>query len=195
MGKGLLQYICGDSEEAKFLRKYVVFKIIPMINPDGVVIGNFRTSLCGRDLNRSFRLRNDYLIPEVKALKELVDKLKQQFKSRLLFFFDLHGHSVKKNVFIYGPEYEIWESNYYKTRIFPKILANKTDMFRYYSCIFRVAEFKRATARAVILKNIPHCYTIEASTGFYYCPVEKKNIPFSPEKWMEMVFVHRYRVE
>ena len=29
-----------------------------MINPDGVVIGNFRTSLCGRDLNRTFKMKN-----------------------------------------------------------------------------------------------------------------------------------------
>ena len=37
------------------LRKQIVFKVIPMVNPDGVVVGNFRTSLCGRDLNRMFR--------------------------------------------------------------------------------------------------------------------------------------------
>jgi murein tripeptide amidase MpaA len=47
-----------------------------MINPDGVTAGNFRTSLCGRDLNRTFQMNNDFLIPEVKALKELVVKLK-----------------------------------------------------------------------------------------------------------------------
>ena len=74
-----------------------------MINPDGVTAGNFRTSLCGRDLNRTFQMNNDFLIPEVKALKELVVKLKNQYKNRLIFFFDLHGHSVKKNVFLYGP--------------------------------------------------------------------------------------------
>lgn len=101
-------------------------------------------------------------------------------------FLDLHGHSVKKNVFLYGPEYDIWETNYYKTRIFPKIISNRTPMFRYYSCLFRVAEFKKTTARAVVLRNVPHCYTIEASTGFYYCPVEKRDIPFTPEKWTEM---------
>lgn len=186
MGRGLLEYICGASEEAKFLRKHVVFKVVPMLNPDGVVIGNYRTSLCGRDLNRTFKMGNDFLIPEVKALKELASKLKGEFKGRLMFFFDLHGHSVKKNVFLYGPEYDIWETNYYKTRIFPKIIANKTPMFRYYSCLFRVSEFKRTTARAVLLRTVPHCYTIEASAGFYFCPVEKKDVPFTPEKWMEM---------
>lgn len=160
MGKGLLEYLCSESEEAAFLRRNVVFKMVPMLNPDGVVVGNFRTSLCGRDLNRTFKLSNDLLIPEVRALKELVGKLKAEFKNRLLMFLDLHGHSVKKNVFLYGPEYDIWETNYYKTRILPKIISNKTDMFRYYSCLFRVSEAKKSTARAVILRNVPHCYTI-----------------------------------
>lgn len=62
-------------------------------------------------------------------------------------------------------------------------------MFRYYSCLFRVAEFKKSTARAVLLRTIPHCYTIEASAGFYYCPLEKKDIPFTPERWVHMVSV------
>lgn len=30
----------------------MIFFIIPMMNPDGVVVGNYRTSLIGRDLNR-----------------------------------------------------------------------------------------------------------------------------------------------
>lgn len=35
-------------------------------------------------------------------------------------------------------------------------------MFRYYSCIFKVSEFKETTARAVVLRKlgIPFTYTI-----------------------------------
>ena len=29
-----------------------------MINPDGVVFGNYRTSLSGKDLNRKFKAKN-----------------------------------------------------------------------------------------------------------------------------------------
>lgn len=87
------------------MRRTIVFKVIPMLNPDGVVVGNFRTSLSGRDLNRTFRMTNDFMIPEVRVLKELVLRLKAEFKGRFMLFFDLHGHSVKKNVFLYGPEY------------------------------------------------------------------------------------------
>lgn len=63
MVKGLLNFLLSDKEEAKYLRENLVFKIIPMINPDGVTVGNFRTSLCGKDLNRTFKLNNDILIP------------------------------------------------------------------------------------------------------------------------------------
>ena len=69
MGKGLMEYLCSDSDEVKFLRRSLVFKIVPMINPDGVIAGNFRTSLCGRDLNRCFKFNNDLLIPEVRAIR------------------------------------------------------------------------------------------------------------------------------
>ena len=69
MLNGFLKYICSDTEEAKTLRKKVVFKIIPMLNPDGVVVGNFRTSYCGKDLNRQFKTNSTFLIPEVKAVK------------------------------------------------------------------------------------------------------------------------------
>ena len=32
-----------------------IFKIVPMLNPDGVIVGNYRCSLAGRDLNRNYK--------------------------------------------------------------------------------------------------------------------------------------------
>lgn len=85
-------------------------------------------------------------------------------------YLDFHGHSVKKNVFAYGPEFPLIHKYYYECRLFPKIVSSKTEMFRYYSCIFKISEFKESTARAVILRNfkIPLTYTIEASNGSFY---------------------------
>lgn len=63
--EGFLNFITGSSQEAIDLRRNVVFKVIPMINPDGVIAGNYRSSLSGNDLNRQFIAPNLKLHPEV----------------------------------------------------------------------------------------------------------------------------------
>lgn len=50
--EGFMRFLCSPS--ASYIRDKVVFKIIPMANVDGVVLGNFRTGVNGRDLNRMF---------------------------------------------------------------------------------------------------------------------------------------------
>jgi murein tripeptide amidase MpaA len=52
MIEGFISFLCGDSKMAAFLRRHIIFKIVPMLNPDGVVLGNFRTGLSGKDFNR-----------------------------------------------------------------------------------------------------------------------------------------------
>jgi murein tripeptide amidase MpaA len=48
------------SSESEHLLDRTIFKIIPMVNVDGVVLGNFRTGIMGRDLNRCFHLKDTY---------------------------------------------------------------------------------------------------------------------------------------
>jgi len=52
--------------------------------------------------------------------------------------------------------------------------------------MFRIAPEKKTTARAVLLKHIPHCYTVEASIGMYYSHDEKKDYEFTPSSWQQM---------
>ena len=52
MFPGILHYLTGDTEAAETLRKLFIFKIVPMLNPDGVIVGNTRCNLAGADLNR-----------------------------------------------------------------------------------------------------------------------------------------------
>lgn len=70
---GVIEFLTSDNVEAKALRNNFVFKIVPMINVDGVVYGNYRSSLSGIDLNRVYRKPDDLLFPEVKAIKNLVE--------------------------------------------------------------------------------------------------------------------------
>ena len=51
MMKGIIDYLTGPTLNAKILRDNFVFKVVPMLNPDGVIIGNTRCSLAGVDLN------------------------------------------------------------------------------------------------------------------------------------------------
>jgi murein tripeptide amidase MpaA len=45
--EGVLEYLVSEDDTAKFLRNNYVFKIVPMLNPDGVIVGNYRCSLSG----------------------------------------------------------------------------------------------------------------------------------------------------
>ena len=83
------------------LKENVVLKVVPMLNPDGVMLGNYRTGIMGEDFNRKFNTGKREFLPEIFLLKKLVANCKKQGK--VLMFIDLHGHSVLKNSFIYGP--------------------------------------------------------------------------------------------
>ena len=37
------------------ITKYYDFYIVPMVNPDGVYVGNHRTGILGQDINRNFQ--------------------------------------------------------------------------------------------------------------------------------------------
>ena len=45
--EGIVEFILRNEREAKTLRDTFVFKIVPMLNPDGVINGNYRCSLAG----------------------------------------------------------------------------------------------------------------------------------------------------
>ena len=42
MMEGVINFLTSNHSEAKILRDKFVFKIIPMLNPDGVIHGNYR---------------------------------------------------------------------------------------------------------------------------------------------------------
>ena len=160
-----------------------------MINPDGVLFGNFRTSkpiysidFLGADLNRCFDSEDEITNPEISALKELGLKLKEEHGERFNLFLDLHGHSSERNIFTYGPDYELTETNYYQIRLLPKILNLRSKMFKYHSSTFKLEEYKRYTARGFFLNSIGILgYTIEAGYAFYND--ENKLNVMGPKQW------------
>ena len=51
---GLIRFLLKKDKVSEALRKRIIFKVIPMINADGVAIGNTRCSFIGRDVNGLF---------------------------------------------------------------------------------------------------------------------------------------------
>jgi cytosolic carboxypeptidase protein 2/3 len=138
--QGFLNFITSNEPYAVDLRKRIVFKVIPMTNPDGVIVGNYRTSISGNDLNRQFHAPNIKLHPTVCSIKSMVSEIIRNAKEPepLSSFIDIHGHSRKKSIFIYGPHFPLHNEKYLKMRVLPKLLSERSDMFRFYSCKFRI---------------------------------------------------------
>lgn len=73
MMRGLLYFLTDPEDlEARLLRENFVFKVIPMLNPDGVINGNYRCSLAGCDLNRRWKAPSSVIHPEIYHTKKLV---------------------------------------------------------------------------------------------------------------------------
>lgn len=98
--EGIVEFILSNEKEAKHLRDTYVFKLIPMLNPDGVIVGNYRTSLSGLDLNRQWTAPTVKASPEIASMKEMVRKTLECRDVHI--FVDIHGHSRAKNLFMYG---------------------------------------------------------------------------------------------
>ncbi|GAB0204655.1 cytosolic carboxypeptidase 1 [Grus japonensis] len=174
--KGTLEYLMSNNPSAQCLRESYIFKIIPMLNPDGVINGNHRCSLSGEDLNRQWQNPNPDLHPTIYHAKGLLQYL-AAIKRLPLVYCDYHGHSRKKNVFMYGCSIKetMWHTNVNAAscdvmedpgyRALPKILSQTAPAFCMGSCSFVVEKSKESTARVVVWREIgvQRSYTMEST--------------------------------
>lgn len=162
--EGIIRYLLTDEEAAAKLRNTFVFKIVPMLNPDGVIIGNYRCSLAGNDLNRQWKNPSPRLHPEIYAVKEMFIKT---LKCREIFtYIDCHGHSRKKNAFMYGCSNKS-ATGYqkYKEKVLPFMFSYNNESLSFNDCNFTVQKAREGTGRFVVHSeyNVTNSYTLEAS--------------------------------
>ncbi|XP_072441961.1 cytosolic carboxypeptidase 1 isoform X6 [Chiloscyllium punctatum] len=176
--KGTLEFLMSNSLAAQNLRDSYIFKIVPMLNPDGVINGSHRCSLSGEDLNRQWLTPNPELHPTIYHTKGLLQYLASIQRSPLVFC-DYHGHSRKKNVFMYGCSIKetVWQTDVSASscdlqedlgyRTLPKVLNQIAPAFCMSSCSFVVEKSKESTARVVVWREIgvTRSYTMEST----YC--------------------------
>ncbi|XP_051885674.1 cytosolic carboxypeptidase 2-like [Pristis pectinata] len=160
---GFLDHLLGPSDDAQLLRDTFIFKVVPMLNPDGVVVGNYRCSLAGRDLNRNYGTVLRDCFPSVWHTRNMVQRLMEE--REVVIYCDFHGHSRKNNAFMYGCSGNQLPVQPLGERVFPLMMSkNAADKFSYQSCKFKVQKSKAGTGRVVMWKmGIAHSYTMETT--------------------------------
>ena len=81
-----------------------------------------------------------------------------------MLYCDFHGHSVKKNVFIYGCSDSDSKRNAF-IKLIPLLMQQTNKLFSFPDCHFRIEKEKEATARVVAFREVGilNSYTIEGS--------------------------------
>ncbi|NWW33395.1 CBPC4 carboxypeptidase, partial [Panurus biarmicus] len=151
--KGTLEFLVSSDPIAELLRKCFIFKIVPMLNPDGVINGNLRCSLSGDDLNRQWLTPSSQLHPTIYHAKGLLYYLRSIGRAPLVSVFQvLMCVSVNGLVIVLT---------------LPKILDKVAPAFVMNSCSFLVEKSRASTARVVVWKEmgVLRSYTMEST----YC--------------------------
>ncbi|XP_045500122.1 cytosolic carboxypeptidase 1-like isoform X2 [Colias croceus] len=170
---GTLGCLLADAPPAAALRAKYVFKVVPMLNVEGVVNGCHRCGLTNEDLNRRWCKPSPVLHPSIYHTKGLIEYLVRVWKKPPLVYCDYHGHSRKKNVFFYGcAGAESWCSNDrlvqdepVKYLMLPALMHRISPAFALGSCSFRVERERESTARVTVWRHlgVTRSYTMEAS--------------------------------
>lgn len=163
--QGLIDFLLSDHPVAQCLRERVTFKIIPMLNPDGVFVGNYRTSLLGTDLNRCWHETSPLAHPTLHATKKLVDRLMMKKDDEVDMYLDLHAHTSLLGTFVYGSTFDD-VYRFQRHTLFPKHLGNWTDDFSIQNTIYNRDPGKSGTSRRFFSNMLPskaNCYTLEVS--------------------------------
>ena len=173
MMNGILKLLTDEIDQnAILLRKNFIFKIIPMINVDGVSIGHHRLDTFGYNLNRCYlnpEYRSD---PEIYAIKKLFLLYNSIYKLR--YYFDLHADMNVRGAYTYGNAIENFEKHV-ENVLFGFIFHFTCSHVNWNHCIYSERSMKskykndynskEATSRVHFYKKtgLIHTYTLESS--------------------------------
>ncbi|XP_035189317.1 BEN domain-containing protein 5 isoform X7 [Oxyura jamaicensis] len=185
---GIIDFLVSQHPIAKVLRDHLVFKIAPMLNPDGVYLGNYRCSLMGFDLNRHWANPSPWAHPTLHGVKQLIIEMYNNPKINLEFYIDIHAHSTMMNGFMYGNIFED-EERFQRQSVLPKLLCQNAEDFSYSSTSFNRDAVKAGTGRRFLgglLNDTSYCYTLEVSFYSYIVGGTTTAVPYTEEAYMKL---------
>jgi hypothetical protein len=183
MCHGFISFLISDHVHARTLRQNLIFHIVPMLNPDGVFLGNYRCSSIGHDLNRYWLNPEQWCHPTIWATRQLLLNLKSDPSINLDFFIDMHSHSSATNGFMYVnhmmDDHQL---------VYPRLLDAVAKEFSFSDTRVCRDMNKIGTGRRALgemLQVAKHCYTLEVS---FYCFTQdlSKHVPFTQENYVNM---------
>ncbi|KAM3722028.1 Cytosolic carboxypeptidase [Dirofilaria immitis] len=175
---GIMDFLMSDTEEAMELRDRFVFKLIPMLNVDGVVNGSHRCSLAGVDLNRTWDKPSRLLHPAIYHSKAIIQYIIDVLEKKPFLFIDIHGHSKNFNLFLYGNnpdnswralDHSLPGKNHFMS--LPLLLQQTCDYFSLSNCRFNITKTKESSGRITLWRQfgITRSYTLESTYCGFNC--------------------------
>nr|CAG4713763.1 unnamed protein product [Naegleria fowleri] len=191
---GFISFIVSNHPIAQLLRDHLIFKIVPMLNPDGVAIGNYRTCSMGFDLNRHWLNPQEWSQPTIYHVRKYLLELKNDPQYQIDFYMDLHSHSGAFNGFMYvNYANSSSKSDSYDQLRFPKLLDQKAREFSMNDTKRCRNPSKLGTSRRVlgeVLQVAKYCYTLEVSFLSYKSNTteaansKERYFPFTMENYL-----------
>ncbi|NXU20778.1 CBPC2 carboxypeptidase, partial [Pardalotus punctatus] len=178
--RGFLDFLLSTHTDAQLLRHLFIFEVVPMFNPNGVLVGNSHCSLVGQDPNRAYGTALPGSFPVVWHLRAMVQRVLSE--QEVVLYCDFHEHSWKNNIFTYGCNAG---GDSARTRLcqrlFPLMLSKNTpDELSFASCKFQVQKSKEGMGRVSMWHlGVSLSYTLEVA--FSGSTLSRKSSHFSIE--------------
>ena len=169
---GIWKFLTDEkSVQGRILRDRFVFKVVPMLNPDGVYRGYYRLDTLAQNLNRYYIDPSKEKQPTIWAVRLAI---KQQVDyGKICLYIDLHAHASKRGCFMFGNSLNGEEA--LKAMLLPKLISMNSLNFDFLECSFSDKMMKckdkkdglsrEGCGRVSIgkLTGIPNCYTLECN--------------------------------
>ena len=174
--EAFLRSLLSTDKRSSFLRKNFVFKIVPVLNPDGVFRGHYRVDQNGINLNRCYTNPSSVDHPSVFAVKSYFEYL-YNLPESICMYMDFHAHASRRASFIFGNH--IQGEAQINNELFAKLVDMNSPFFEYGECDFSERGMyakdpkdhasKEGSGRVALYRStgIPCSYTVECS---YYIP-------------------------
>jgi len=147
--EGLIDFLLSEDPGAQQVRENFIFKIIPMMNPDGIFNGITRYNTAMEDLNNIW-LDDSRAQPEVTGVKNWMDRWYDS-GNRIDLFIDVHNHT----------QFHTYHAFIFQDHSIDSLV---TVMNRYWPIRIWHSEFEGSSCAWFYQKGIPSG-TIELSQG------------------------------